>query len=295
MGYTVGMKKRVVILAIAIAMLGAGWWYVTYQRPDLLAPLQQIADHATGTVQETVKNVSAPPPLRATSESPKANLTATGTFSETNRQRTENGLPALTANAKLTAAAQAKLNDMFAQQYFAHESPDGKGPGELAKTAGYAYITVGENLALGNFADDRTLVQAWMDSPGHRANILSTEFRELGVAVGRGTYEGRTTWLAVQEFGRPLADCPQADANLKIKIDADRAQLDQLETQMNALKAEIEASSKPRTREERDAYNAKVDSYNAIVRQVNALISQIQGEITVYNGQIQAFNACATG
>ena len=133
-----------------------------------------------------------------------------------------------------------------------------------------------------------------MDSPGHRANILGN-YDEIGVAVRRGTYEGRTTWLAVQEFGRPLSACPQPDPSLKAKIDANKAQLAQLAAKADALRAEIESSRKLRTKEQVNAYNAKVAEYNALVKQLEALSQQIQGEVTVYNGQAQAFNACAKG
>src|SRR6185369_15716694 len=118
------------------------------------------------------------------------------------------GLPALKENALLDKAAKKKLDDMFAQQYFEHINPQGKGPSDLAKSVGYDYIAIGENLALGNFKNDAELVQAWMDSPGHRANILNKQYTEIGVAVGQGTYEGKKTWLAVQEFGRPTSSCP---------------------------------------------------------------------------------------
>ena len=66
---------------------------------------------------------------------------------------------------------------------------------------------------------------AWMNSPGHRANILNPHFQEIGVAVGKGMYEGHETWIAVQSFGMPLSACPASDANLKIKIDANNGMI----------------------------------------------------------------------
>src|SRR5262249_8345343 len=126
-------------------------------------------------------------PLRGGDASANVTLTQAGVIKWTNIQRQENGaLPALTVNAKLNESAQLKLKDMFAKQYFEHVSPSGVGPDGLANEVGYAYASIGENLALGNFADDRALVQAWMDSPGHRANILGKSYREIGVAVGKG-------------------------------------------------------------------------------------------------------------
>ena len=291
MGYTVGMKRFLYALLVLAAIFG-GWWYLRV-RPDLLMPIQDAAERVTETMQEAAGNVSAPPPLRKETDAPSARLTVDGVFIETNRHRAENGVAPLRHEATLDLAAQAKLKDMFDRQYFAHASPTGEGPAEVVAAAGYDYVVVGENLALGNFADDKELVQAWMDSPGHRANILSAGFTEIGIAVGRGTFEGRTTWIAVQEFGKPTSACPAVSADLQAAIEADKRRLTDLEAQADALRAEIEASGKPRTREERDAYNAKVDAYNALAKDINALIGQIQGEIAVYNGQVQAYNACA--
>lgn len=287
------MRKRLLRILILIALTGTLWWF--FGRPDS-PDLHQIVERAGDALQETAKEVSAPPPLRAEADAPSSTLTKAGVLTWTNIQRRDNGgLPPLTVNAKLEAAAKAKLDDLFARQYFEHVSPDGIGPADLATRAGYAYIVIGENLALGNFKDDQALVQAWMDSPGHRANILGKDYVEIGIAVGRGTYEGHSTWIAVQEFGRPVSACPSVDASLKAKIDADEAEHARLVAEAQALKAELDSTKRPRTQEERDAYNAKVEEYNALVGRINALTSQIQGEITVYNGQVQAYNACANG
>ena len=288
------MKKRILRILVLAALVGGVWWYIQSRQPG--APsLEQLAQRAGTAIQQAEQTVSTPPPLRATHQSPTASLTQAGVLKWTNIQRQENGnLAPLSLNAQLDAAAEAKMKDLFAKQYFEHISPTGVGPSDLAKQAGYDYIVIGENLALGNFKDDQALVQAWMDSPGHRANILNVSYRDIGIAVGRGTYEGHSTWIAVQEFGKPRSACPAVDDALRQKIDADEAGAKQLTAQADQLKAEIDASPQPRTREERDAYNQKVDRYNALVRQINALSAQIQGEITVYNGQVQAYNACAT-
>jgi uncharacterized protein YkwD len=291
--------KRLTRILLFLAVAAAAWWLYRQGRLTVPAPLRDIAERAAETfkekVQEASGEISAPPPLRAKIESPSARLTQSGALTWTNAHRAEAGLKPLALNAELNAAAKAKLDDLFANQYFAHESPSGDGPADLAEAAGYAYLSVGENLALGNFADDKTLVQAWMNSPGHRANILEPKFTDIGIAVGKGVFEGRTTWLAVQEFGRPRSACPQPSASLKAQIEADEAQLKVLTAEADAKRAELEAMKKPRTREQTDAYNAKVDAYNALVAEINALIAKIQGEVTVYNGQAQAFNACAQG
>jgi len=126
----------------------------------------------------------------------------------TNYYRSQNNLAQLTSNTLLTKAAQEKVNDMFSKQYFEHVSPSGVSPSDLVTSVGYAYKVSGENLALGDFLDEKDLVDAWMNSPGHRANILNKDYSEIGVATGLGKFEDRTsTWLAVQEFGKPLPNC----------------------------------------------------------------------------------------
>lgn len=284
--------RRAIVFLFLLFTLSAGWWYVR-ARPDLMLPIEDAAERVTETVRAAAGAVSAPPPLRKDGDAPAAALTADGIHAETNRHRSEHGRAALRRVAALDAAAAAKLADMFERQYFAHESPTGEGPADVIEGAGYAYVTVGENLALGGFEGDAELVQAWMDSPGHRANILESKFTEIGIAAARGMYEGRMTWMAVQEFGKPASDCPAVSAELEASIEAGKIRLAALEAEAEAIKSELDAADKPRSREQRDAYNAKVDAYNALVREINALIGRIQGEIAVYNGQVQAYNACA--
>jgi hypothetical protein len=191
-------------------------------------------------------------------------------------------------NDKLNRAAEAKLNDMFAQQYFEHESPDGKSPADVIKAAATNILLLGENLALGNFADDHTLVDAWMNSPGHRANILNTRFQEIGVAVGRGTFEGKSVWLAVQEFGAPLSSCPMPQDGSKAEINNNRAQIQTWQTQLDQLKAKLDRNNYSSRAEYESDYNA----YNDLVRKADALIDQTKVLVDQYNQQVNAFNAC---
>lgn len=239
---------------------------------------------------EIKKEVNAPPPLRAKVEAPRSFLTVTGVIDFTNRQRVENGLAPLSNNQALNTSALAKAQDMFDKQYFAHESPDGKGAGDLANDVGYEYITIGENLALGNFLNDEVLVRAWMDSPGHRANILNSKYSEIGVSVIRGTYEGKSTWISVQHFGKPLSTCPKIDGGLKQKIDGNESQLNIINSELETKKKEINAYE-PKHGEE---YNQKIEEYNSLVNQYNNLIEETKSLINQYNTQVNAFNACAS-
>ncbi len=118
-----------------------------------------------------------------------------------NQDRAELALPELNVNPVLTAAAQAKANDMAAKGYFAHTSPEGLDSWHWFKEAGYDYQYAGENLAV-NFSDSGDVEKAWMNSPTHRDNIVNPKYTEIGIAVATGTYQGRGAVFAVQMFGR---------------------------------------------------------------------------------------------
>ncbi len=121
-----------------------------------------------------------------------------------NDARQEAGLTALTSNRLLAQAAQTKANDMLAKQYFAHNTPSGDTPWTFIKATGYSYITAGENLAI-DFTEAESIQTAWMNSPGHRANIMNKSFQEIGVGIAKGMYNGHQTTIVVQMFGTPIA------------------------------------------------------------------------------------------
>lgn len=131
-----------------------------------------------------------------------ASYTAGEVVTLTNSARSENGLGSLTTNSKLASAAYAKAQDIIEKDYFAHNSPDGKTPWDFINEAGYSYSYAGENLAIG-YSNASELFTAWMNSPTHRDNILNSNFREIGIAVVSGDYQGAQTVVAVQEFGAP--------------------------------------------------------------------------------------------
>lgn len=122
---------------------------------------------------------------------------------QTNIARTANKLPTLKTNSLLNKAAQAKANDMVRQQYFAHISPSNITPWDFFKKAGYSYRYAGENLAI-DFADSEDVIKAWLNSPSHRRNLLSTRYTEIGVAVTSGKINGTQSLLVVQMFGTPI-------------------------------------------------------------------------------------------
>lgn len=239
----------------------------------------------------STRGINAPGPLRIKIEPavlPETSLSRRGVIRYTNAARAENGaLPELVENETLDRDAEMKLADMFAKQYFEHVSPTGVGPAELADKVGYAYIIVGENLALGDFNSDSDLVTAWMNSAGHRANILNTHYEEIGVAVGKGMYEGRSTWLAVQSFGMPRSSCPTIDVQLKTQIDINNETIAQLRAQLDAKKVQIDATppSDPN-------YTVYVNQFNAMVPQYNSVVEANRTNVLNYNAEVRAYNEC---
>ncbi len=246
---------------------------------------------AKATIEKTVVT---PGPLRAkivttpSSLSASSDLTVPGVILYTNTARAQNGgLPPLSENTILDRDAQMKVADMFAKQYFEHVSPTGVGPGDLAKAVGYQYVLVGENLALGDFGSNQGVLTAWMNSPGHRANILNPHYTEIGVAVGKGIYEGRMTWLAVQSFGMPLSACPEISVAVKNQIDANNASIAQLRAALDAKKAQIDAT--PQTD---PSYNTYANEFNALVPQYNTIVETNRTLVANYNTSVQVFNDC---
>ena len=105
-----------------------------------------------------------------------------------NVERAKNGLGALTLNAKLSDVARAKSQDMRDKGYFSHTSPTYGSPFDMMTKFGISYRTAGENIAMG-YSTPQAVVTGWMNSPGHRANILNGSFTQIGVGyVASGNY-----------------------------------------------------------------------------------------------------------
>ncbi len=128
------------------------------------------------------------------------NITLERILELVNGKRLEINLRPLVLSPELSTAANQKAGDMFDKNYWAHISPTGITPWYFITQAGYEYVYAGENLAKSfDTADD--VVEAWMNSPTHRANILKPEYTEIGLAVMNGKLSGEETTLVVQEFG----------------------------------------------------------------------------------------------
>ena len=125
----------------------------------------------------------------------------------TNVERTRRGVRPLNRNSKLHRAAKKHSKYMMRHRYLGHSGPNGNGPWDRARSEGYAWYGVGENAFhyphSRRRSDRRTaqlMVDGWMDSPGHRENILNRTYIDIGVAVVRNLPKGRT-YYATQVFG----------------------------------------------------------------------------------------------
>lgn len=106
----------------------------------------------------------------------------------TNQQRKQNGLPALKADTQLSGVANKKANDMEQNHYFSHTSPTYGSPFDMMRDFGVSYKSAGENIAEGQ-QTAQDVVNAWMNSEGHRKNILNPDFTNIGVGFdGNGNY-----------------------------------------------------------------------------------------------------------
>ncbi|MFE0255851.1 CAP domain-containing protein [Streptomyces sp. NPDC059010] len=123
--------------------------------------------------------------------------TATDVVGLTNRERARAGLRPLAVDPVLTTAAQAHSADMVARAFYSHTSPEGSQPWDRAAAAGSTRRSIGENIACGQ-RSPAEVVEGWMNSPGHRANILKPDFTHLGIGFAGGGPAG-TYWT--QLFG----------------------------------------------------------------------------------------------
>lgn len=120
----------------------------------------------------------------------------------TNKLRVNKGLPALVVVKKLNNSAQYKADDMSANAYFAH-SKNNKTVTTWLEAAGYEYETAGENLAVG-YSTAQDIVDAWKNSPTHYSNLIDKDFKDFGVGLAGGVYEGQPTVFISQHLASPL-------------------------------------------------------------------------------------------
>jgi len=222
----------------------------------------------------------------------------------TNSIRTASGLVALSENQLLTAIAEERAKDMLEKQYFDHISPTGEQASDLAQRVGYRYKIIGENIASGMFMTNQKIVDGWMQSPGHRDNILSPEVREIGVSVMKGRMNGHDGWVSVQIFGLqslPVSTklCTPPSQQLINEIEIKKVELRVLNESLTSLKAELEAEKTSieldRTLVGKDAkrnqdLNIKIKTYNEKSNWHNETLVQLKAKEAVLNSMITEYN-----
>jgi hypothetical protein len=136
----------------------------------------------------------------------ESNFSASSLLASTNADRVLEHEQPLSIDSALSAAAQAKANDMVAKNYWAHNAPDGATPWDFISASGYQYQRAGENLAYG-FNNASDVVVAWMNSAEHRANILNAAYQQVGFGVASSpNYQGEgPATIIVAEYGQPTA------------------------------------------------------------------------------------------
>lgn len=173
---------------------GVGDWYVVQVEGDYIGAVSKkyvkpIYPGSTNTETKTNTNQNT------ITQTTGMNSDEKEVFDLINKQRTQNGLSPLKENSELQRVARIKAQDMVNNNYFSHTSPTYGSPFDMMKSFKISYNTAGENIA-GN-SNNSSAVTAWMNSPGHRANILNSSFNQTGIGVVTGSKYGK---IYVQMF-----------------------------------------------------------------------------------------------
>jgi uncharacterized protein YkwD len=231
-------------------------------------------------------------------------LTAADIVKLTNEYRISLGLQPLRENFQLTHVAEYRANDMISNRYYAHVNPiTGEGPGEAIEDANYQFKTYAENIAKGNWQSNRHLVDGWINSPGHRANIVNPNIREIGVAIikdGAASLGRPSVYYGVQLFASPMPDCSRpSEADKSLLQDMQRKN-DDMWRRVNIKKSELERLQARIHRENNNTTkNKMINDFNRQVNAYNSLVSEAKGKqdslklvVQSYNNKINEYNFC---
>lgn len=185
----------------------------TNTNSPIKAKLEEIIKSYTGSSSATPNcnktsaakpAASKPTASKPSTSKPSSNTATTGDYSAfqkkvvdlVNAERAKAGLKPLKMNTQLSKTATLKSQDMAKNNYFDHNSPTYGSPFDMMKKYGISYKTAGENIAMGQTTPEQVM-KGWMNSPGHRANILKASFTQIGVGVAKNS-AGRLYWT--QQF-----------------------------------------------------------------------------------------------
>lgn len=182
--------RSLISVAIAAALIVIAYIIVLAAWPKVEAPAPVVSHPVVATTPQKTHPTPPPVPAPKPVAKPAPAVHDAGPYSDAdlqylldaiNAKRADAGLAPLVHNAKLDASAQAKADAMVSLGFFAHNDPDGSAPWHYITDAGYAYTYAGENLS--KDYDPEHAVDAWMNSPTHKANILNPHYRETGFAI----------------------------------------------------------------------------------------------------------------
>lgn len=251
--------------------------------------------------------------LAVESSVPREDLTRDTVIVLTNQARADNGLPPLAENQLLNSIAESRARDMLEKQYFAHVSPTGQQASDIAQSIGYPYKIIAENIGSGDFYTNQKIVDGWMQSPGHRNNILSSEVREIGAAVIKGNLKGLETYVTVQIFGLqspPVTPkhCVAPSENLLLDIEQKKVELSSLQDQLQRLNVELREEKDAIETEQQQTYgnaqkiqklNARISAYNEKSHWYNRTAGDAKAKADVmqsmyheYDRILKAYNEC---
>ncbi|MBE6678111.1 MAG: SafA/ExsA family spore coat assembly protein [Ruminococcaceae bacterium] len=185
--------KRSLVLILALCLMGAftvnasAWDYTVKSGDSFWKISKQFGVDFEGLIKANPQfknpNLIYPGQVITVPDSENAEYNgdaARAVLNSTNAYRAKNGLSSLSLDAELCSVAQAKAEDMAAKGYFSHTSPSYGSPAQMLKSFGISYRYMGENIAKG-YPTAASVVDAWMTSEGHKANILGKSFTHLGV------------------------------------------------------------------------------------------------------------------
>ncbi len=245
---------------------------------------------------------------------PQEPLTRGAIIKLCNDMRASHGLAHLAENQLLDKIAEDRVRDMFQKQYIGHVSPTGEQASDYAQRTGYHYKIIAENIAAGNFMNNQKVIDGWMQSPGHKQNMLSPDIKEIGVAIDKGQQQGANTWIAVQIFGLqslPVPErthCTAPPEGLLSEIESKKAELVNAENRLAGFKQMLEQESYAIEADRRNAgsssqavynLNARISSYNERSAWYNNLVADVAAKRTIlktlaedYNKRVQAYHEC---
>jgi uncharacterized protein YkwD len=199
---TLRWQKIALGIAIAVVVVVVGFRAYDAGSPHEFVPASPTPPVAVATLQTTPKPLATKlPPAKTAAPSVAPSTPPSGGLSAINAKRSAAGVGSLSSNAVLQAEAQRFAADMASRGFFDHTTPEGVTFAQRIAATSYPKVATSENLGLTSTRLIADVVEQWMDSPGHRANLLDPSKRAVGVGTATGTYQGLTVLYVVAIFG----------------------------------------------------------------------------------------------